>query len=68
MNKHVEIKALNIPFDELKHEVTKFKEMVVFKEEREIIINNNASTQNSLESDRKIAPPKTIIMAKGANL
>jgi hypothetical protein len=44
MNKHVEIKALNIPFDDLKQEITKFKEMVTFKEEREIVINNNSST------------------------
>jgi hypothetical protein len=44
MNKHVEVKALNIPFDDLKNDVTKFKEIVTFKEEREIVINNNSST------------------------
>lgn len=41
MNKHLEIKALNIPFDELKYDVNKFKQMITFKEEREIIVDNS---------------------------
>ena len=41
MNKHVEIKAMNIPFDELKYDVYKFKQMITFKEEREIIVDNS---------------------------
>jgi hypothetical protein len=37
MNKHVEIKAMSLPTEELRHEVTKFKQMIAYKEEREII-------------------------------
>ena len=41
MNKHVEITAMKIPFDELKYEVNKFKHMITFKEEREIIVDSS---------------------------
>lgn len=43
MNQHQEIKVMNIPFDELKYDVTKFKQMITFKEEREIILENSNS-------------------------
>jgi hypothetical protein len=47
MNKHQEIKAMNIPYDELKYDVNKFKQMIKFKEEREIVIEK---TSNSIEN------------------
>ena len=45
---------MNIPFDELKYDVNKFKEMITFKEEREIIVDSKI--QNSQESERNILP------------
>lgn len=69
MNKHLEIKALNIPFDELKYGVNKFKQMITFKEEREIIVKKANSIDNSLESERTSHPKsKSVIKARGANL